>query len=306
MKVYILNDFLGCIQYNKGELRTLKDAGAHIAWDMAQLARWNYRNHRKITVVDGVVGHSGGFNIGQEYIDGKPKYPAWRDTGLRFEGPAVAELAKLFADRWWEVKRESLYLDEYFVSGFATDSGATLPTQVVAHGVEDPKESARRAHAVAIAGARKNVWLQSPYFIPDQGTYDALLNAAYSGVDVRLMMTDWPDKKLALHAAESYYKPLLLAGGRIFRYTKGFFHAKSITVDGAASAAGTMNLDMRSLKLHKELMVWCFDEGIAERYEEIFLTDLEDCREITLGEIESWSGLARFRNSAARLMSNLM
>ena len=83
---------------------------------MTQLGKLNYRNHRKITVIDGVIGHSGGFNIGQEYIDGKPKYPAWRDTGLRFEGPAVGEMMKLFADRWYEVKRESLYKDEYFAS----------------------------------------------------------------------------------------------------------------------------------------------------------------------------------------------
>ena len=93
---------------------------------------------------------------------------------------------------------------------------------------------------------------------------------------------------------------------RIFRYKKGFFHAKSITVDGIASSAGTMNLDMRSLKLHKELMVWVYDEGVARRFEEIFLTDLEECREITLEEIESWSSFARFRNSAARLLSNIL
>lgn len=306
VKVYILNDFLGCLTYNKSELRGLRDAGAQVSWDMTQLGRLNYRNHRKLTVIDGLVGHSGGFNIGQEYIDGGKKYPAWRDTGMRFEGPIVVELAKLFADRWYEVEREELLDDGFFRAGLAVDDAANLPMQVVAHGVEDPRESARRAHAVAIAGARERVWMQSPYFIPDVGTYDAILNAAYSGVDVRLMMTDWPDKKLALYAAESYYLPLLLAGGRIFRYTKGFFHAKSLTVDGTVSAIGTMNLDMRSLKLHKELMVWCYSEQVARRCEEIFLDDLEDCREITVDEIEQWSAASRFRNSAARLLSNVM
>ncbi len=304
--VRIMNDYLGCITYNKSELKRLRKAGARVESDITQIGRLNYRNHRKITVVDGIIGHTGGFNIGQEYIDGKPKYPAWRDTGLRLTGPVVAELAKLFADRWYEVKHESLYVTERFAAGCEGVEGDTVAAQVVAHGVEDPSESARRAHVTAISGASERVWLQSPYFIPDAGTYDALLNAALSGVDVRLMMTDWPDKKIAMKAAESYYEDLLAAGGRIFRYTKGFFHAKSLTVDGVASSVGTMNLDMRSLKLHKELMVWCYDANVASRCERIFEADLRDCREVTIDEVRGWSRLRRFGNSAARLGSNIM
>jgi cardiolipin synthase A/B len=306
VEVFILNDLLGCIAYKKTELKRLAAAGAVVSYDMKQVGRLNYRNHRKITVVDGIIGHTGGINIGQEYIDGGKHFPAWRDTGLRITGPAVVDLAKLFADRWYEVRKESLYRDEYFEAGRATVSALPLAVQTVAHGVEDPFESARRAHSTAIGGASERVWLQSPYFVPDQGTYGAMVNAALSGVDVRLMMTDWPDKKMALRAAESFYKPMLVAGGRIFRYTKGFFHAKSITVDGVASAVGTMNLDMRSLKLHKELMVWCFDAGVAKRCEQIFEDDLADCREITLQEVEQWGAGHRWTNSAARLGSNLM
>jgi len=306
VEVLILNDYLGCLVYKKTELKRLAAAGATVGYDMKELGRLNYRNHRKITLVDGVIGHSGGFNIGQEYIDGGKKYPAWRDTGLRMTGPAIVDLAKLFADRWYELYKEPLYRDEYFTAGNERVGEAVLPVQTVAHGVEDPLESARRAHVTAIGGASERVWLESPYFVPDPGTYDALINSALSGVDVRLIMTDWPDKKMALHAAESFYKPFLNAGGRIFRYTKGFFHAKSITVDGIAAAVGTMNLDVRSLKLHKELMVWCYDAAVAQRCEQIFEEDLRDCREITLQEVEQWGPLHRWMNSAARLGSNLM
>ena len=302
----ILNDFVGSIWYDKRELRELAAAGAQVASDMTQLGRLNYRNHRKITLIDGVIAHTGGFNLGQEYIDGGKRFGAWRDTGLRLTGPIVVELAKLFADRWFEVKRESLYRDEFFRAEYVAVPDDALTAQVVAHGVEDAWESSRRALAIAIGQATRHVWIQSPYFIPDIATYDAMINAALSGVDVRFMMTEHPDKRIAFRAAESYYRPLLRAGGRIFRWTPGFLHAKSVTVDGTVSAVGTMNLDVRSLKLDKELMVWCYDEGVASRCEQIFESDMADCREITLEEVESWGWRRRFGNSAARLGSNVM
>jgi cardiolipin synthase len=306
VEVRMLNDYLGCLPYKKDEMKRLKEAGAQILADMTQIGRLNYRNHRKITVIDGEIGHSGGFNIGQEYIDGGKKYPAWRDTGIRMTGPIVADLSKLFADRWYEVEKVSLCQERYFPRHDIELPDDVIAAQIVAHGVEDYWESARRTHAVAISSARERVWLQSPYFVPDQGTYDAMINAALAGRDVRLMMTEWPDHKLAWRAAESYYKPLLSAGGRIFRWKPGFFHAKTLTIDGIASAIGTMNLDTRSLKLHKELMVWAYDEGVARRCEEIFEADMADCREITLEEVLEWGTTYRFVNSAARLTSNMV
>ncbi len=305
VEVRMLNDFIGNIQYKKDEIEALRAAGAKIQYDVRDIGKINYRNHRKIVVIDGVLGYTGGINVGQEYIDGKPKYPAWRDTHVRFRGPLVSELQKLFAGRWFESVHENLFTERFFPAEYP-ETGTRVLGQVVATGVEDPWESARRAHEVAISSASSRIWLQSPYFVPTDALYQNLVNAALSGVDVRFMMTGWPDKKIAWYAAETYFEPLLRAGGRIFHYNAGFFHAKTMTVDGQLLSIGTMNMDIRSLELHKECMAWFYDEALTRQHEQVFLNDLEQCDEITVEQIESRTPVQVFRNHAARLASNLL
>jgi len=306
VEVRILNDFIGSARYRKDQLAALRAAGAQVGYDVAQIRKLNYRDHRKITVIDGVIGHTGGINIGQEYIDGGARYESWRDTGVRFTGPAVAELQKLFAERWYEVYRESLFEDRYFPPADMPVDAEPVMTQVVAQGVEEFWSSSTRAHEIAISGAQKRVSIQSPYWIPDPTTLDVLINTALSGVELRFMMTGIPDKKLAFHAAQSYWEPVLRAGGHVYLYMAGFMHAKSIVIDEQVCAVGTMNLDIRSLRLNQELMVWVYDEGEARRQEGTFEADLANCVEVTLEDIASWSAFRRYRNSASRLASNLL
>ena len=264
----------------------------------------NYRNHRKITVIDAEIGHSGGFNIGQEYIDGGKRFPAWRDTGIRMTGPGVADLEKLFDMRWYEVFGEDLFQPGYYPDP-SLPPGETM-VQTIHQGFDEPWNSATRAHQLAISGARRRVLLQSPYLVPDQTTLDVLINAAAGGVEVDFMTTGWPDKNVPWWAAESYFERLLRAGVRIWLWEKGFFHAKTLTVDGEVCSIGTLNLDMRSLRINKELMIWVYDEKVARESERLFRDDLRDCRELTLEEVRAWSRLRRFRNSGARLLSNLL
>lgn len=306
VEVRILNDFLGNIQYKKDQLKALKEAGAKVGSDVTQIGKLNYRNHRKITVIDGEIGHSGGVNIGQEYIDGGEKYPTWRDTGMRFTGPAVGELQKLFSDRWYEVYEESLFNPMYFPPEDMAVRDDPVMLQVVAQGVEDYWSSSTRTHEIAISGAVRRAWIQSPYWVPDPAMLDTVVNAALGGIDLKFMMTGWPDKKIAFRTAQSFWKPILEAGGEVHLYMAGFFHAKTIVIDSTMGAVGTMNLDMRSLHLHKELMVWMYDERLAKRQEEIFLADLEKCRQVTLEEVDSWSNYKRFMDSMSRLASNLL
>jgi cardiolipin synthase len=325
VEVRILYDFVGSVRFGKDQLVALKKAGARVGADVSQVRKLNYRDHRKLTVIDGRVGHTGGVNIGQEYVDGGARFPAWRDTGMRFTGPAVAELQMLFAERWYEVFRESLFEEAYFgaadgaaigAAAGADDAAAdadgaavapgSIATQVVAQGVEEFWSSSTRAHEIAISGAERRVLVQSPYWVPDPTMLDAFVNAALAGVEVRLMMTGLPDKRLAFYSAQSYWEPLLRAGVHVHLYMGGFMHAKSIVVDGAVCAIGTMNLDIRSLRLNQELMVWVYDAGVAREQEAVFEADMAKCVDVTLEDIASWSALRRFRNSAARLASNLL
>ena len=304
VEVRILNDHLGELAYSNGELDALRAAGAFVSFDVARLVRINYRNHRKITVVDAEIGHSGGFNIGQEYIDGGKQFSAWRDTGIRITGPGVADLEKLFGMRWYEVFGEDLFDAQYYPDPSLPHG--KIMVQTVHQGYEDPWNSATRSYQMAIAGARERVMIQSPYFVPDPTTLDTMINMAAGGVRVDFMTTAWPDKKVPYWAAESYFEQFLAAGGRIWLWEPGFFHAKTLTIDGDFCSIGTMNLDMRSLRINKELTIWVYDCEVAARSEQLFLDDLKDCRELTYEEVLAWSRFRRLRNSVMRLGSHLL
>ena len=302
VKVDIMYDYVGSMSFKKDELKQLAAAGAKVSADVTSAMKLNYRNHRKIVIIDAEIGYTGGMNMGQEYVDGGERFETWRDTHMRFTGQAVAELQKLFAMRWFEDEHEDLLRDEFLPAANGPGDGGVL-TQTVAHTIEDPWEASRRAHMIAIAGARRTLRIQSPYFVPDEPMFETLMNAALRGVDVKFMMTGKLDKKLPFWAAQTYYGPLLKAGARIFQYEAGFFHAKTIAVDSQFGAVGTMNMDVRSLRLHKELMVWIYDVQKALELEQIFDDDLERCREITMIDVDAVPALTRFRNSFARLFS---
>ena len=308
VEVRIMYDWLGCITFKKHELKRLAAAGARVRADVTDIFRINYRNHRKIVVIDGEIGYTGGMNVGQEYIDGGKRFAVWRDTHIRMTGQAVALLEKLYAARWFERHKdhEELFGPEYMPAPDPDAVEKGILVQVAAQGVEDPWSAARRAHMVAIGQAEESVWIQSPYFVPDYSIYDVMINAALSGVDVRFMMTGVPDKKIAFWAAQTYYKKLIQAGAKIYLYEAGFLHAKTIVVDGKVAAVGTMNMDQRSLKLHKELMAWVFDQDFARQVGEAFAHDVESCRLLTMDDIRAVHGLPKFRNQAMRLLSNLL
>jgi len=303
VQVRFLYDYVGSIAWSKKRLNALVPLGAQVAGDVTDLPKLNYRDHRKIVVIDGEIGYTGGFNVGQEYIDGGKRFERWRDTHLRLTGQIVGELEALFARRWYEKRKENLLTPEYLPAP-SNDGGETgVLCQVVAQMVEDPWQSSRRAHMIAIGNAERRVWIQSPYFVPEVGVYDTLVNAALSGVDVRFMMTGVPDKKVPYWAAWTYFGPLLEAGARIFLYKAGFLHAKTIAVDSQLCAIGTMNMDIRSLRLHKELMVWLFDEKLTQEQERLFEEDMANSHEVTWEELKSLTFGERLRNSFMRLFS---
>jgi cardiolipin synthase len=305
VEVRLLDDWVGSLFYRKDELRRLRAAGARVFSDVTDLRKVNYRDHRKIVVIDGKTGYTGGFNVGQEYIDGGKRYPAWRDTHVRFHGPAVADLQKLFAIRWNGRTGEDLFSERFFPADYP-ETGRRTPAQIVSTGVDQAWDPAPRAHMIGFSTACRRIWIQSPYLVPTADIGSALTTAALSGLDVRFMMTGWPDKRIAYYAAESYFRQLVDAGVKVYRYKRGFLHAKTMTIDGRVAVVGTMNLDIRSLALDQELMMWVYDAVLAEQHEAQFLADVEQCELVTRAVIDGWSSARRLRNAAARLASNLL
>jgi len=308
VEVRIVYDWMGTLPFKKDEMKELKAAGALIYEDMKHLDSVNYRNHRKITVIDAEIGYNGGFNIGQEYIDGGKHYPSWRDSGLRYTGPGVAELQKWFAGRWFALHNRENLLNEKYLPAEDLSLNENAPTiiQVVAQAAEDPYGSAALAHMVAMGAAEKTLRIQSPYFVPDAPMLNAMVGAALSGVDVQFMMTGMPDHQTAWLAARTYYPKLLDAGARIFRYDAGFFHAKTMSVDGKYCAVGTMNMDRRSFDLQKEMMTWVHNGDIARQLEAQFDIDREQCTEVTQAEIDGYTSTQRLVQRTYRLMSHIL
>ncbi len=303
VQVRFLYDYLGSKHWDKSKLEALVPLGAKVAKDVVSISRLNYRDHRKIVVIDGEIGYTGGYNVGQEYVDGGERFAVWRDTHVRVTGQIVGELEALFAARWFDQTKEDVCTDEYLPQRPRGDAEAGVLCQVIAQSVEDYWKSSRRAHMLAVGNAAKRVWIQSPYFVPELGLYDTMINAALSGVDVRFMMTGVPDKKVPFWAAWTYFRPLLKAGVKVYLYEAGFLHSKTITADGQITAIGTMNMDIRSLRLHKELMLWMYDEKLAFRQERLFEEDIANSHEVTLMDLDSLSLTVRFRNSFMRLLS---
>ena len=303
VQVRVLYDYLGSKHWDKSKLEALVPLGAKVARDVISLSHLNYRDHRKIVVIDGQIGYTGGYNVGQEYVDGGKRFARWRDTHVRVTGQVVGELQALFATRWFDQTKEDVLTEEYLPAPPVGDGEDGVLCQVVAQAVEDPWNSSRRAHMLAVGNAGKRVWIQSPYFVPEVGLYDTMINAALSGVDVRFMMTGVPDKKVPWWAAWTYFRRLLKAGVHVYLYEAGFLHAKTIVIDSRLTAVGTMNMDIRSLRLHKELMLWMYDDELARRQEELYEQDIQDSHEVTFADLDQLKLGTRFRNSFMRLLS---
>ncbi|MBE7045728.1 MAG: cardiolipin synthase [Ruminococcaceae bacterium] len=270
------------------------------------LSKINHRNHRKIAVIDGKIAYLGGMNIGMEYAGKGKKMLPWRDTHMRITGEAVADIQKYFALDWEFSTRERITnrLSKFFPAETATEQG-NVKMQIAASGPESPAEEIKCGMIRMIYGAKKYIYLQSPYFVPDQAFLTALRTAAESGVDVRVMLPGIPDKTYVYHTTMSYVGDLLNAGIKVYLYP-GFIHAKTIVADDELATIGTTNIDIRSFVLHFELNAFLYDTDIAKECHEIFLADQKKSSQLTK-EIYAKRGLLRvMKEGFFRLFSPLM
>ena len=267
--------------------------------------RFDFRNHRKIVVVDGRIGFTGGINIGREYLGLDPERGDWRDTHVQVEGPAVNALQRVFSSDWFQATRQTLSDDRYYPEFEKPLPGDCL-TQVVGSGPDFDWSPISHIFTHCIALARERVWIANPYFVPGLPMRHALVTAALRGVDVRLLLPGRPDSLVVYWASRSYFKELLEAGARIFLYQRGFLHAKTMLADSWVATIGSANLDMRSFYLNFELNLFVYGRRTVEQLARQFEEDLGNASEITLEQERSMGFPRRLLCSSARLMSPLL
>jgi len=263
----------------------------------------NLRNHRKIVVVDGTVGFTGGLNIGDEYRGKMKGVGEVRDIHMRIQGGAARDLQRVFCQDWFFITGEVLKAPEYFPT---TPAEGSATIAIVPSGPDTRNEAIERIFFGAIAGARKRVWMTTPYFVPDQAITVAMELAAMRGVDVKIVLPQHSNHAVTFHAGRSFYEPLLEAGVGVYEYVPGMVHAKTMVVDSAVSLVGSANMDLRSFRLNFEVHALVHDAALAARLELEFGRDLAECRLVSLAEWRKRGARLRIYEGASRLVSPLL
>lgn len=306
VRVFVLFDSVGSHALPSSYIQALREGGVDIR-AFATRGGWfnrfqvNFRNHRKIVVVDGVQGFLGGHNVGDEYLGGNPKLSPWRDTHVQVSGPVLACLQESFAEDWyWATRR----LPPLILPDTYPDDGVLC--QVLASGPADPYETCSLFFVEAIHAARERLWITSPYFIPDEAVFAALRLAVLRGVDVRILIPSRPDHRIVYAASSLFAFEAVRAGVRMFRYTPGFLHQKVVLIDNEVSAIGSANLDNRSFRLNFEMMLLTVDRTFADQVQAMLSDDFDLAREITAEDSRDTHKLQQLGMRIARLISPIL
>lgn len=310
VEVRLLYDALGSQSLSNRYLRELRKGGIEVYpgnkyLELLKFHTLGYRNHRKIVVIDGQIGYLGGLNMSQEHLDGGKHFASWRDTHLRMTGQVASVLQAIFVTSWYNFTKESLSDERYFPPQSA--STGYLPVQIITSGPDSQWAAIRQLYFLMILAAKKHVYIQSPFFIPDDSISEALKAAALSGVEVKMMFTPRGTLySLPYWAANTYFADMARAGIRIFLYQKGYFHPKTISIDSEVCSVGTANMDIRSFSINYEVNAIIYESRMAQELEQDFQDDLKHCTEFKLEEYQKRHILLRFRDSLSRLFSPLM
>ena len=304
VRVRLLYDGFGSARLG-GRLGALRAAGGECApfFPLDPIRRGatiNLRNHRKLVVIDGVIGFAGGINIGDDFVP-------WRDVHLRVKGPAVAQLEAVFVEDWYFATRKDVLeevLPEESPEGEAPAGSSVV--QVVQSGPDETLEAIQRLYFAAIATARSRVWITTPYFVPDRAVLVALETAAMRGVDVRLLVPENSNWWITSDAGRSFYDELLGSGVSIYEYLPGMLHTKAMVVDGVFATVGSANLDVRSFRLNFELLAVLYDPELVAEFEAIFREDQAQARRLELATWRARPFVRRVREGVGRLLSPLL
>ncbi|KIV57605.1 cardiolipin synthetase [Aneurinibacillus migulanus] len=309
VKVRVIYDGVGSVRLDKRYITELKEAGVEVVTFFPVILpflnnKLNYRNHRKIVIIDGKIGFVGGLNIGDEYLGKDTRYGFWRDSHVRLEGESVYLLQNIFLKDWFFVTEENIEGDSYYPS-LIEEPGEEL-IQIASSGPDSDWESIWQMYFSIIATAQEKIYITSPYFVPDDSISMALKTAALSGLDVRILLPSRPDHQTVFWASRSYFQELLEAGVRFYLYQPGFVHAKILLVDGVVASIGTANMDIRSFQHNFEVNAIIYNSNSVYKLEEDFINDLMDSKELTLKEYKRRPWHHRILESVARLLSPLL
>lgn len=311
VEIRVLFDAMGCRTVSPKYWRELNAQGIMTAeffpafLKRLQL-RINYRNHRKIVVVDNRVAYVGGFNIGKEYIGLEQKFGYWRDTHLRIRGNAVMALQLRFILDWNYAAKENLLRKAVLFENVVPGTRDFCKVQIISSGPDHTVEQIRDNYLRLISKAEHSIYIQTPYFIPDDSILNALLIAARSGIEVNLMIPCMPDHPFVYWATYSYMGELVMAGANCYTYNNGFLHSKGMIVDSKVFCYGTANMDIRSFSLNFEVNAVVYHRGKALEMEAFFRQDLRYCRQITRDIYVVRPLGVRVKEQICRLLSPLL
>lgn len=307
VKVRLMYDGFGSILTPRRLFNRLREVeGSEVAEffpvQIFSLSKINHRNHRKIAVIDDKAAYLGGMNIGDEYMNRAPRRKLnWRDTHIRIEGEAVEYVQRCFAMDWEFSTGKELPVKRSEVPMQCAET----PMQIVASGPDSKDEEIKCGMIKMIYAAKKYIYIQTPYFVPDQAFLTAIQTAAQSDVDVRVMIPGIPDKKYVYHTTMSYAGELLDAGVKVYLYP-GFIHSKTITVDDKIMTVGSANIDIRSFQLLFEVNAFIYSVEKASESCRIFKNDMMACRELTMEEYKKRGFVRMVKEGFFRLFSPIM
>ena len=310
VEVRVLYDSMGCRKMGKKDWERMRRKGIEVgeffpAFFRRLHLRINYRNHRKIIVIDGKSAYVGGFNIGREYLGLEKSIGYWRDTHLGLRGSAVVSLHIRFVQDWNYATKQNLFKSRRLIREFAHGRGSD-GVQIISSGPDTQNEEIRDNYQKLIGRARDHVYIQTPYLVLDEIILNELKMAAYSGIDVKIMIPCKPDHPLVYWATYSYVGELLEAGVRVFTYNNGFLHAKGVMSDGRVCCYGTANMDVRSFRLNFEVNATIYSPQTTEKLEKIFEEDLASCTEITPEIYAARGVIIRAKEQFSRMFSFIL
>lgn len=309
--VRVLYDSWGSMGTKREFFDPLREAGGFAEPFLGIHSNWrdfrlNFRNHRKVVAIDGWTGYIGGFNIGDQYVGRSKKFGPWRDTHMKVTGDVALALQEHFISDWNATVPENELERTLRHFPKASDEIGKTMMQIVTSGPDSDIEQIKLGYLRMINSARKRLFIQSPYLIPDDSVLNALRSAILSGVDVRIMVPHMPDHPFVYRATQYYARLLAEDGAKIYFYQKGFIHSKVVMIDDAISSVGSANLDFRSFKLNFEENAFIYDFKVAQKLRDIFRADMAESQLVTAEDFNKMSLWLRFKQAFSRLLSPIL